>query len=184
MGRRSSEDFSLRVCGNNRRRDKCGRRYRTRARRRRRTRRRKTSEMPSHQTQSTPRFANSTALSRQVSANRIPPDQRMQKRVMLIPLFRIGHMSLVTCWDVPPHILRTRLCHRALGSAHDWTRQPDRDCLDVERQERQRCANLQKRNAFQTLQGSHKGHYVRLLLLGQLPIEHEVEIFYRVFQRE
>ena len=33
-------------------------------------------------------------------------------------------------------------------------------------------------------QGSQKGHYVRLLLLGQLPIEHEVKIFHRVLQRE
>ncbi len=40
------------------------------------------------------------------------------------------------------------------------------------------------KNAPEILQGSHKGHYVSLLLLGQLPIEHEIKIFYRVLQRE
>jgi hypothetical protein len=40
------------------------------------------------------------------------------------------------------------------------------------------------KNAPEILQGSHKGHYVGLLLLGQLPIEHEIKIFYRVLQRE
>jgi hypothetical protein len=39
-------------------------------------------------------------------------------------------------------------------------------------------------SAPQISQGSHKGHYVRLLLLRQLPIEHEIKIFYRVLQRE
>src|SRR6266403_627261 len=40
------------------------------------------------------------------------------------------------------------------------------------------------KNARQSAQGSHKGHYVRLFLLGQFPIEHEIKIFYRVLQRE
>ena len=40
------------------------------------------------------------------------------------------------------------------------------------------------KNAPEISQCSHKGHYVSLLLLGQLPIEHEIKIFYRVLQRE
>ena len=48
---------------------------------------------------------------------------------------------------------------------------------------RQLYATLGK-NAPQISQGSQKGHYVRLLLLAQLPIEHEIKIFYRVLQRE
>ena len=41
-----------------------------------------------------------------------------------------------------------------------------------------------RKNALQISQGSQKCHYVSLLLLGQLPIEHEIKIFYRVLQRE